>query len=46
MNKIYWRCWRKECRASLTTQAFELDIPHDRINVLQVLVMLLVSLLQ
>ena len=32
---IYWRCWRKECRANLQTNVFDLDNRNPNIQILQ-----------
>ena len=36
VNFIYWRCWKKICRAPLTTNLFDLDDRNPTINVLRV----------
>ena len=32
---IYWRCWRKECRANIQTNVFDLDDRNPNIQILQ-----------
>jgi len=34
-HAIYWRCWRKECRANLQTNVFDLDDRNPNIQILQ-----------
>ena len=33
VNRIYWRCWRRECRANLKTDVFDWDEVRDAIAV-------------
>ena len=33
-TRVYWRCWKKECRSSLKTNVFDLNNPDAIINVL------------
>ena len=34
-SAIYWRCWRKECRANLQTNLFGLEDQNPDIRILQ-----------
>ena len=34
-ESIYWRCWRKECRANLRTNIFDLNDMNPNIQILQ-----------
>lgn len=35
-DKIWWRCWRKTCRATLSTNIFDLKDDNPIITVLEV----------
>lgn len=34
--KIYWRCWRKECKGTLTTSLFDTTLERPDIEVISV----------
>jgi hypothetical protein len=36
-DKIFWRCWNKNCRAPLQTAFFDVDVDEQNIVVLQVI---------